>query len=620
VNRSAFLAGALACMLAGVAAFVGSAPEARAAGGETIDLYLNAQDHDLSGANANDASGRTVAYADIDGDGRDDIIIGAPGYDYAGRSACGAVYILLASDTLSTSIALGSTRPDLKRIYGPAASSQIGAILGCGDVNNDGRDDIVLGLPNASPDGRTLAGEVYVIYGSATFPSVLDMAAPGASALTRVKGADVFDKLGTSVAVGHVDGDAFGDLVLGAPLSSTPAGSFSGKVFIVRGAASLGAVIDLAAAPAGVSQFFGEHANDTFGTACLASDLSGDGIDDVIIGAPQSSPLNRSSAGTAYVVFGTTVLPDTFQTLGAAYPSVVRILGPMAGALCGSAFASGRFDADALVDLVVGAPENTPLGRSKAGSVFIIGGATMWVDTIDLAGSPRVRTELDGPVANMNVGLHLAAGDLDSDGLEDLVIGVPKVTPSAGRAEAGAVFILSGRLVLPFTVDLAAYQPGLTRVFGAATNDHIGQAVDAGLFSGDGFADVLIGAPDVAVGTTLGAGLSYVILGRSDITPTAVPARPPSAAVVLHPGYPNPFTNAISIPFDLPQAARATLRVYDVRGALVRRLADGQFPRGPSVLRWDGRDARGNRVATGIYFVRLDAGGVTRQRKVVLIH
>lgn len=93
----------------------------------------------------------------------------------------------------------------------------------------------------------------------------------------------------------------------------------------------------------------------------------------------------------------------------------------------------------------------------------------------------------------------------------------------------------------------------------------------------------------------------------------------PSSDVALSPNYPNPFGPSTTIRFELPEAARVTLKVYDVSGRFVRELADAQLPAGPHVRAWDGRDESGAPVATGVYFCRFEAGARSQTRRMVLI-
>jgi hypothetical protein len=105
---------------------------------------------------------------DVNGDGFDDILISAPGADPLARPEAGVVYIVLGSATLSGVVDLQEIGTDelQGRVYfGPRAGEAIGSVSSAGDVNNDGFDDILIGNINASPTGRTNAGEAYLIYG-----------------------------------------------------------------------------------------------------------------------------------------------------------------------------------------------------------------------------------------------------------------------------------------------------------------------------------------------------------------------------------------------------------------------------------------------------------------------
>ena len=104
-----------------------------------------------------------------------------------------------------------------------------------------------------------------------------------------------------------------------------------------------------------------------------------------------------------------------------------------------------------------------------------------------------------------------------------------------------------------------------------------------------------------------------------DRSPTDVTDGVPSRVVTLDQNAPNPFNPATTIRYGLPRAARTSLRVYDLRGRLVRILVDGVQPAGPHAVDWDGRDDRGASVASGAYVYRLQAAGQTRQRSMMLV-
>jgi hypothetical protein len=494
------------------------------ASARAIDLKTEPPDLRLTGVNQDDFAGQTVLVGDVNGDARDDMIIGARGVDFDGRSSCGAIYIVLSSDTLTSPIDFSSNRPDLKRIYGPAANAQAGSNIACGDINNDGRWDIICGIPTASPNGKFSAGEVHIIYGSDSPADTLDLAG-AASGVTVIQGENVFDKLGESVAVGNVNGDSFGDVLAGAPFATAASRQFAGILYVIHGSASLAPAIDLTGLVAGVTRVFGSGENDTFGTSCFSADATNDGVDDILAGAPQATVLGRTFAGAGYLVPGSETLPDTIDTLDDSALGLVKIFGAEADALAGSGFAVGDLDGDDLNELLVSSPAYPSSGRVGAGVIHVFNGATALPESIDLAAPPVGTARIDGPAAGLKIGFQITTGDLNFDGIDDAVIGVPEASPPDvpnPRTEAGTVYIVFGRGVLPPVVDLAVVQTGITSVYGAAQHNATGVSVAVGRLNGDGFDDLLIGANTTDQGGAFSAGEAIAIMGAPGITPTQV--------------------------------------------------------------------------------------------------
>ncbi len=662
-----------------------------------IDLALDQQDIRFYGISANDYTGHAVAFCDLNGDGWSDYAIGAPGFDYMGRSGCGIVYLLFSSDTLSATVDLSADRPDLKRILGPSANSQLGSVLMAGNIDGNAFGDLICGMPSATANGKFWCGRIAVAFGSASFPDTIDLASPPAG-ISLIDGENAFDKLGSSLAANDVNNDAFDDIIAGAPFATTPAGAASGKVFIIFGEASLPALIDLAAPSSPVTQILGDYSNAVFGTSCAAADINGDPFADIIIGAPQTSLPGRSAAGVVYLLSGRASFPDTINA-ALAPTGLKRILGCAADDLTGFAVATGNVTGTGIHDILFSAPDHSLLSRTGSGVVYAIEGGILMPDTIDLEALLIKVTEIHGPSPGDAIGLSLASADLNADGYDELIFGAPNASPN-GRPGAGEVFLFFGRTVMPTFVDLIVFDSGVTIVAGADDGDYTGGSLGVGNANADPYDDLLIGArSSEGLGGIL-TGVANLITGDDHIVPvllvshqaTATPegvelfwelhepvevaefvvershgsqhaailpndwiretppgfyyfsdpsvvpgtryvyrvhagdnflfstdVSVPSMSTRLLPNFPNPFRDETTIRFCLTGAGRAVICIYDVRGALVTVVANTLFEGGPHTVAWNGRDMSGRRVASGIYFMRMEFGGKQFYRKIVVL-
>jgi FG-GAP repeat len=412
-------------------------------------------------------------------DGHQAVAIGAPDAG-AGR---GSVTIVL---DVSGGRA-GPPRGRRIRFTGAQAGERFGAALaGGGDVNGDGFPDLVVGAPDASPDGRRHAGAVWVIFG---------VPAPGRIELTKLRpeqgyeivGAEPGDHLGAAVAIDRdFSGDGHEDMVLGAPGAQGGRGAIYGIDSVLRSE-----TLDLRhLSPARGFAVTGAPAGAHFGASVAAGGYqNGDAYAELVGGAPGAD----GGRGAAYVVWGRPSGSAGVQlgTPGAGYE--VRGLDPEDHA--GAAVAAiGDINHTGTTDIAIGAPNAWVSGRGRAGEVLVVLGGNH-------SGVIPASYAIQGVHVGDRTGAALGGGDGSPGAPPELVVGAPGASFSAQRA--GAVYVLVGAS-LKGSVDLYGLTGSSYRVDGGGQDYHAGAAV-AELQPGG--RSVLIGSPG---GGRRGAGAFLV--------------------------------------------------------------------------------------------------------------
>lgn len=388
---------------------------------------LSAADVQFTGESASDYAGKALdAVGDVNGDGCDDILIGAYGNDTTGSSA-GAAYLIYGSTTLADrDLSLADVR-----YHGTAPSDYAGyAVAGAGDVNRDGYNDILVGA--YGNDGSfSSAGATYLIFGSASLSS---MVLSGSD--VRFFGAASSDYSGKAVAGGgDFNGDGYDDILIGAPYEDT-GGSSAGAAYLIFGQSSSYPHMYYLS---GATKFYGEDSGDYAGTSVsFAGDVNGDGKDDILIGAP-SNDGGGSYAGAAYLYYGTSAsrLPLSSDMTQAP----VKFEGEDSSNYAGTSVSgAGDIDGDGYDDILIGAYKNDT-GASYAGATYLYYGSTtvlgrkMQLLYADAA--------FDGINSNDYSGYAVSgAGDLNADGNADILIGA--YGNDASGSTAGTAYVVFG--------------------------------------------------------------------------------------------------------------------------------------------------------------------------------
>ena len=472
----------------------------------------------IEGRSDGDQAGRSLHFTgDVNGDGLNDVIIGAPSAAPDGLQNAGEAYVIFGRLANPTTLSLNDLNgTNGFRIVGVTFNDEAGsAVSGGGDVNNDGYDDLIIGAPGADLDEETPeTGAAFVIFGQASFPAKIDLKSLNGTTGFRINGIAIDGRAGASVNLAEdINGDGFDDLLISAPDASPGGKERSGQAYVVWGKQSFPPVFNLSALN-GTNGFIidGVAAETSAGKILRsAGDLNKDGLGDFLLSAGSYLAGRSLNTGTVFVVFGQKTFPTKFNLAGLNGSNGFRIEGISDGDNAGrSAAAAGDVNGDGRDDLVIGAPY---AGDNK-GEAYVVFGRTTYPAAInlkDLNGQNGVR--LTGDQANGEVGTAVGAADINGDGLQDVIIGASAAGAGNSRF-AGMTYVVFGRAGFGATLSLGALGTGGLRLDGAAAGDQSGQTLGhVGDFNGDGFDEILIGAPNAGPGVKSKAGFVYLVQG-----------------------------------------------------------------------------------------------------------
>jgi hypothetical protein len=425
------------------------------------------------------------ALADVNGDGFDDLVVGAPEEDVGTRANAGVVNALYGSAT-----GLEPSGDLFMQGSGGVAGSleegdRFGAAVAKGDFDADGFLDVAVGAPGEDVGTVPLAGAVNVLAGAAG-------GLTGGPLFTQ-SNPEPLDLFGAALAAGDFNGDGFFDLAVGAPQEDVGTVEDAGSVTVLFGSAS-------GLTTAGSQTLFQgggiggtAEASDFFGGALASGILAGDDVHDLVVGASGENVGTTVDAGAVNVLAG--------SAAGLVDGSLATQGNPEAGDLFGAAVATGDFDDTAGDDLAAGAPGETVNGRALAGAVSVLNGPPgglanerlLFQATAGIPGNPE-----EGDF----FGAAVAPTDANGIGQWDLAVGAPGEDVGPDQ-DAGAVNLLAGSAAGPGGGSLLLQS-------NPEDLDRFGAAFAGGFFLHDfdnnGFFDLAVGAPDETVGTARFAG------------------------------------------------------------------------------------------------------------------
>jgi len=381
----------------------------------------------IEGLNPGDFFGAAVVLTDINGDGRPDLVIGAPGTDFAGTNA-GSVYVFLnqGGPNYFPTSAGGANR----RIDGNQAFSEFGSYVATADLNGDGRPDLAVGAPLFDVGPTPDAGAIFTFFNLGAPNFFVNSAA---SANQTISGAVTDEGFGVNILPVDINNDGFVDLVVGSPLHSPSLALLSaGAVYVFLNNGSGGFPTSITTAS---QTILGSQTGMQFGACIDVADLGGDGDLDLIAGAPTFNPNGAPNQGALFIFFNSGSAAPPF--FGASSDLADwRIDGENPDDFFGQSCHIADIDQTNGPDILVGATRFDIGASENVGAVYLFlnGGGGIFPSN-----AANASLRLIGEEAGDRFGSGIKTGDLTNDGTQDLVIGARLA--NFGGEDSGSIYV-----------------------------------------------------------------------------------------------------------------------------------------------------------------------------------
>jgi len=395
-----------------------------------------------------------------------------------------------------------------------SSKDRLGSAVAVGDINGDGIIDLVVTAWKSAPaNSGANAGRIFVFFGP--FKDGFGTGnsfGVNASANFSINGSSANNYMGDfcdfSLSVANINNDSMADIIIGARLADSASGGVdSGKLYIFYGR-------DIQGYGNGNSFDADLHANvtingsaggDNFGNKFTTGDVNGDGTNDIIVGAYSADPPGRgSNAGKVYIFYGDSINLSGYgpgNSFDANTSANITINGSAGGDILGLALLTGDLNNDGKADIIIGGYDTDPPNRGvDAGKTYVFYGGDFGVTGYGTGNSFDANTSanftINGSAGGDKFGRTLAIGDVNDDGLSDLIVSAYFEDPPNRGINAGKVYIFYGS-------DLKGYGPGNSfdantsanvTINGSAGNDRFGQSLATGDVNGDGIVDIIASA------------------------------------------------------------------------------------------------------------------------------
>ncbi|SKB14156.1 hypothetical protein PL11201_610002 [Planktothrix sp. PCC 11201] len=411
-------------------------------------------------------------------------------------------------------------------VTGAAGNFAGSSLSNIGDFNGDTIDDFIVGGFAADPNNINATGESYVVFGTNQgFPANFDLSTLNGTNGFIIEGFETESFSGGAVSsAGDINGDGLKDLIIGAFSSDSNSLNDSGRTYVILGSKQAFSTRFNLANLNGNNGFVinSNQPLDYSGLAVSsAGDFNNDGLDDLAVAAPAGID---TFLGKVYIVYGRlNSFPPAFNPTDLQWDDgmVINHNNGLAGTTVSNA---GDINGDQIDDLIIGAEQGSLEGNPKAGETYVLfgkdGGYQKGFSLSNLDGTNGFTIKGDG----YSVSSVSGAGDINADGLKDIIIGVSQ-SPGNNQTNAGKAYVVFGTQA-GFTqqIDLFTLNGNNGFVINGVEPDELlgGSVKGAGDINGDKIDDLIIGASGATANGIKSAGKTYVVFGSQKGFPASL--------------------------------------------------------------------------------------------------